>query len=96
MGELILTIPNTRAGGVAIEHLQSRAATDLGCEYRTFLSRQLRDLNAGSYLELLPFTFHLVSAEDGREVAAMNRILRWHSGEVADYPYGRVEGVEFC
>ena len=94
MAELILTIPNTAAGNVALEHLRSRALRDLGCEYRASLSQQLTDLNAGVFLERLPFRFHLVAAEDGREAAVANRIMRWHSREVPDYPYGRVESVE--
>jgi subtilisin family serine protease len=93
MAELILTIPGSRAGAIAIDHLAEHGR-EVGCEYRYSLSRYLEGLNAAAYLQSLPFTFHLVRTEDGREAAAMNRILRWHSGEVRDWPHGRVDGVE--
>jgi subtilisin family serine protease len=93
MAELIATIPNTRAGWIAIEHLRSRAG-DFGCEYSGALSDYLGELNAARYLPKLPFTFHLLATEDGREATVTNRILQWHSGELVDRPHGRVEAVE--
>jgi hypothetical protein len=93
MAELILTIPGSRPGAIAVEHLASRGR-EVGCEYLGSLSRYLEGLNAAAYLQSLPFTFHLVATEDGREAAAMNRILRWHSGEIPDWPHGRVDAAE--
>jgi hypothetical protein len=93
VAELILTIPRSRAGDVAIEHLRERGR-ELGVEYRAALTDVLRGLRAGDYLRELPQSYHLVATEDGREAAATNRILAWHDGERPDWPHGRVDAVE--
>ena len=93
MAELILTIPRSPAGSVAIEHLRSRR-NELGVEYRAGLADVLRGLRAGDWLPSLPQSYHLVAVEDGREAAATNRILAWHDGERPGWPHGRVDAVE--
>jgi subtilisin family serine protease len=95
MGDLILTIPNNPGGNNAVEHLRSRAGPEFGCEYAGSLSSALEGFKASQYLEFLPFTFHLIRTEEGKEVGAINRILQWHSGKTVDYPHGQVEGVDF-
>jgi len=96
MGELILTIPNSRAGDTAIDHLRETGLRDLDCGYVTSLSATLRQIRVDAFtlLEALPFTFHLVQVEEGAELAASNRLLDWHSGDETEYPRGHVLAVD--
>lgn len=106
MGELIVTIPATHAGAIAREQLASNA-TEFECEYRYSLTTYLAGLgvvgserpwpidgSALAFLEQLPFTYHLLRTEDGREAGAAYRIAAWHSGEWREWPHGRIEAVE--
>lgn len=94
MAELILTIPSSPAGTIAIEHLSSNGQTEFGCEYLGELSRAVADLAAADFLRNLPFTLHRIATEDGQAASAMNRILTWHSREIGEWPHGRVDAVE--
>jgi hypothetical protein len=92
MAYLVLTIPNTERGQVAVRHLVERGEEDLGCRYQLSLSDRLEGLESAGRLRELPQTFHLVQVRDGDESGAANRILRFHDGERPGA--GRVDAVE--
>jgi hypothetical protein len=92
MADLILTIPSTDRGGIAIRHLLEAGREELGCSYEHSLSDQLRGLESSRVLQELPHSFHRVWVRDGDEAGAINRILRFHDGEGAGR--GKVEAAE--
>lgn len=95
MAELVLAVPNSRAGMVAVRHLSDAGARDLGVRYLQALHDRLRGLESGSRLAALSHSFHLAEVEEGGEVAAINRILRWHNGEGEPRSlHGRVDAAE--
>jgi Subtilase family len=81
MADLVLTIPTSPRGMIAVEHLKQRGVEDLGCEYQQSLSDRLSELEGSARLGELPHTFHRVLVRDGDEHGATNRILRFHDGE---------------
>jgi subtilisin family serine protease len=97
MGNLVIAIPNTPAGGIATEHLNLFGQRDLGCKYLEAMTERLRlsmvrntDLADG-----LRYTFHLMKTDDGDEIAAINRILSWHNDPHATtFPRGYIELAE--
>lgn len=94
MPELVLSIPNNAAGVTAVQHLASRGESDLGVSYQLSLHRRLTS-QTNSRLSDLDHSFHLVKVPDGSEVAAINRIVRWHNGEGAPQSlHGRVDAAE--
>jgi subtilisin family serine protease len=93
MPVLILTIPNSPAGRIAIEHLRVRG-DQLGCyEMRAFADRFEERTRA--LLNRLPRTFHEVSVYDGTELTTALRVVRFHNDVSGDSSVrGLVEGAE--
>jgi hypothetical protein len=96
-GNIVLVIPNTPAGGMALEHLAHSADKDLGCTYVGTLTDVLRDYGVvnATYASDLKYIFVVLETQEGDEISAINRILRFHCfhGKLT-WPHGDVEGAE--
>jgi hypothetical protein len=96
-GNLIVSIPRTTAGEVALDHLRENSEKDLGCSFLGTLREILRDYKVenSSYADDLPYIFALLKCADGDEISVINRILRFHCahGE-PEGQHGRVEAAE--
>ena len=93
MPELILSIPNSPAGRIALAQLRERGDR-LGCyelrSFANFFGADTREL-----LNNLPRTYHVVSVQQGTELATALRVVRFHddpSGQGGER--GLVEGAE--
>jgi hypothetical protein len=96
-GNLVVSIPRTTAGKIALNHLRENSETDLGCSFLGTLSELLIDYGVenSSYADELPYIFALLNCADGDEISVINRILRFHCahGEPQG-SHGRVEAAE--
>ena len=96
-GNIVLVVPNTPAGGIALEHLATNADKDLGCTYVGTLSDVVRDYGVlnSMFAADLKYIFVVLKTDDGDEIGAINRILRFHCihGKPT-WPHGDVEAAE--
>ncbi len=95
MAQLVLTIPNSPAGRIAVDHLRTRGQAELGAAYLQSLDGRVEGLETAGLLRDLSYSFHLVSVSDRDQIGAINRITQWHNGEgEPGLMHGRVESVE--
>ena len=96
MAELVLTIPQTTAGRIALTHLTGEGAALFDGKYEQSLSDRLRDTRAAAALSDFAETFHLYRVPDCKEWPSITAILRFHSyPEGGTPPHGYVSGAEF-
>ena len=83
MGELILTVPPTTAGDIALRHLSR--PNELGVTYRASLRAVIRDVleryELPPGLDEATGRYHLVSVPECHETEAIFRILAFHDQE---------------
>jgi subtilisin family serine protease len=95
-GNIILALPNDTAGRIALDHL-SASAQGLGCVYLGTLAESLAayGVENSTFANDLKYIFVLLRSDDGDEVTAINRILRFHCAHgKATKPHGDVEAGE--
>jgi len=95
MSELILTLPNLPAGDIARDSVISRGEQRGDYRYIESLNDRLRGSLASEFLPRLPLTFHLLYAQDGREQAIADDLMKLHNEpEARDDERGLIFAVE--
>ena len=96
MGELIASIPNTAAGGLALQHLQGPGRDQFRVDYVESLSQRLRrpGLDTASALDNLGESFHLLRVPEGEELQAIIRISQFHNQPEPRGVRGRIDAIE--
>ncbi|MBV9222401.1 MAG: S8 family serine peptidase [Acidobacteriaceae bacterium] len=95
MANIVLTIPNTEAGRIALSHLKGNGASVFGGAYEQSLSDRLRGTRAAEEIEGSKETFHLYHVPDCGEWQSIAAILRFHSYPEGRPPsHGHVSGAE--
>lgn len=95
MANIILTIPNTNAGRIALAHLTGSEANAFGGTYEQSLRDRLKGTRAAEQFEGSKETFHLYHVPDCSEWQSIAAILRFHSYPEGGPPsHGHVSGAE--
>src|ERR1700722_19108557 len=81
MGQLIVSIPRTAAGEVALRHLRGPGADLFRIGYVESLSQRLRrpGLESAGEVDRFGESFHLLDVPLGEELAAIIRLSQFHN-----------------
>ncbi len=78
MSEIVLTVPNNRAGAIALDTIRNRAEQRSGHRYLGELSRSLPGSLSSEYLPQLAAGFHLVEVREEMADALLRDFLGLH------------------
>jgi hypothetical protein len=96
MGQLIVSIPGTAAGIVALQHLQGPGAEFFRVRYIESLADRLRRgrLESAASLANLSESFHLLEVPAGDELTAIIRLSQFHNQPEPLGTRGKIDAVE--
>ncbi|WP_321474279.1 S8/S53 family peptidase [uncultured Paludibaculum sp.] len=83
MGEIVLTIPNDRAGAIALDTIRNRGEQRSDYAYLGDLSGRLRGSRSAELLTRLPASFHRIYVRDEVGEALIRDLLGYHSAPEA-------------
>jgi hypothetical protein len=79
MSEIVLTLPNDRAGDIALNTIRNQGERRRDYRYLGDLAQRLHESRAAELLRELPMTLHLMSVQEGVEDAFARDLLGYHS-----------------
>jgi len=96
MGQLIVTIPRTVAGEVALQHLQGPGADRFRISYVESLSERLRGprLDSAGAVNQFGESFHLLNVPEGEELVTIIRLSQFHNQPEPLGTRGKIDAVE--
>ncbi|MBN9657514.1 MAG: S8/S53 family peptidase [Acidobacteria bacterium] len=95
MSEIVLALPNSTAGAIALDTIRNRSERSRDYSYLTELSRSLPGSLSSEYLAQFAVTFHLVSVREEIADALIRDFLGLHSApEAASGERGHILSAE--